>query len=129
MRTSYGVAGLLLAMLAYSCVPAAAKTPEVGDTTLVQAVCETKEFPELFVRLATESGSYKVGIELLEDKVAEGECMILPQPVMLVIEEVGEKSIPFVDTDGDVVEARAVRVSRVWTVSVKFVEGAKGGRS
>lgn len=129
MKTLVGVAGLFLAMLASSCVPAAAKTPEVGDTTLVQAVCETKDFPELFVRMATLSGSYAEGIQLLQEKVEEGECVILPQPVMAVIEEVGEQSIPFVDTDGDVVEARAVRVSRVWTVSVKFVEGAKGGRS
>lgn len=129
LRRILAVAGVALAGLVPACVPAHAAEPhQVGDTVIVQAVCETKEFPELFVRLAAETGSFKRGVEMLSEKVASGECAALPVPVVAVIEEVGEQSIPFVDLEGDLVEARAVRVSRVWTVAVKAL-GVKGGRS
>lgn len=112
----------LLAALAAaigSCAPAYAQT--VGEPVAVRAVCKDRALVERHIKWSQEDRNYnRANAEFLVAATA-GECVGLPVGGQAVIEEIGLRSDPFVDNDGDLVRLTAIRVRGFWTMYLEVL--------
>ena len=113
----------LVGLIPVQCVPTYAQS--VGEMVEVRAICAEKSFVENHVRMATADKNYdRVNKEFVQ-AVGEGLCYALPYPMHLKVEEVGHKSPPFTDNDGDRVRLTAIKIKGAWTMHLEILEAGK----
>jgi len=122
MKQLLSMMAVVLAGLLPSCVPAHAQSVSVGAPVKFFAVCAHRETAETLAGLMVLAGNYNDAQATLLEKVKEGECVLLPQWHEHDAAELGTDRPNFVDEDGDLMEARAVRVGSAWTVSLRIVK-------
>lgn len=122
MKRLLSMLAVALSGLLPTCVPAHAQPVSAGEPVQFFAVCAHRETAETLAGLMVLTSNYNDAQAALIEKVKEGECVVLPQWMERAADELGTDRPNFVDEDGDLMEARAVRVGSAWTVSLRVVK-------
>ena len=113
----------LVGLIPVQCVPTYAQT--VGEMVEVRAICASREMVENHVTMSMVDRNYNRANDEFRKAAAEGLCYALPYPVQLPVQEVGRKSAPFTDNDGDRVRLTAIKIKGAWTMHLEILEAGK----